>query len=96
MFIVTSFITAKMEISKMPINNRINNLECSHIRRYYIATKTNELAIKTKVNFSAKMLSKIGLEQKKLQTMIPLIQFSKIGKTKLQYQILKWKFLCGA
>ena len=62
-----------MEISKMPINNRINNLEYSHIRRYYIATKTNELTIQTKVNFSAKILSKIGLEQKKLQTMIPLI-----------------------
>ena len=40
--IVISFIAAKREISKMPINNRINNLEYSHIRRYYIATKTNE------------------------------------------------------
>ena len=73
MFIVTSFIAAKMEISKMPINNRINNLEYSHIRRYYIATMTNETVIKTKINFSAKMLSKIGLEQKNLQTMIPFI-----------------------
>ena len=62
-----------MEISKMPINNRINNLEYSHIRRYYIATMTNETVIKTKINFSAKMLSKIGLEQKNLQTMIPFI-----------------------
>ena len=73
MFIVTSFIAAKMEISKMAINNRINNLEYSHIRRYYIATMTNETVIKTKINFSAKMLSKIGLEQKNLQTMIPFI-----------------------
>ena len=73
MFIVTSFITAQMEISKMPINNRINNLEYSHITRYYTATKINELVIKTKINFSAKMLSKIGLGQKNLQTMIPFI-----------------------
>ena len=63
MFTVTSFITAQMEISKIPINNRINNLEYSHIMRYYTATKINELVIKTKINFSAKMLSKIGLGQ---------------------------------
>ena len=63
MFIVTSFIAAKMEISKMPINNRINNLEYSHIRRYYIATMTNETVIKTKFFCSRPILLSIFAEK---------------------------------